>query len=318
MKKTLIYLFAATLLSITYAQAAETTEEISEVTVEEVKLWQDSIENNLQYERGIIELSGGVAKLNLPADYKFLNAEQAQYVLTDLWGNPEDESVLGLIVPDNQGIFFDEGYVFEVYYSEIGYVKDNDADKIDYDDLLKDLQQETADANKERETAGYAPVTLVGWASEPYYDKDRKVLHWAKELEFSGSEVNTLNYNVRFLGRKGVFVANAIADITQLSAVQEDMPKIMDMVQFNDGYRYQDFDPSIDDVAKWTVGGLVAGKVLAKVGFFALIAKFWKVIAVAVIGFFGVFWKRIRRKNEDENLSTTSKNEDSENGKDER
>ena len=283
---TFITIFAVT---VVYSQETETIE-----TENEWKHYTDSIESTLKYEYGAIELENGVARLVIPVGYKFLNAQQAQFVLADIYGNPEDESVLGLIIPENQSIFFeDAGYVFEVYYDEIGYVKDGDADHINYNDLLKNLQKETDGANPKRIEAGYNPITLVGWASKPYYDKNKKILHWAKELKFGDAEVNTLNYNVRFLGRKGVLVLNAIADMPALPVVQEDLPKILDIVQFNAGYKYKDFDPSIDEVAKWTIGALVAGKVLTKVGIGALLLKFWKVIVLAVSAFFGGFGKKL-------------------------
>jgi uncharacterized membrane-anchored protein len=37
-------------------------------------------------------------------------------------------------------------------------------------------------------------------------------------------------------------------------------------------------------VAAYGIGGLIAGKLLAKAGFFALLLKFWKVLALAVVG----------------------------------
>lgn len=67
-------------------------------------------------------------------------------------------------------------------------------------------------------------------------------------------------------------------------------------MQFNDGYRYGDFNPSVDEVAGWTIGGLVAGKVLAKAGLFAVILKFWKFIAIGVVALVRIFWSRIRGK----------------------
>jgi len=48
---------------------------------------------------------------------------------------------------------------------------------------------------------------------------------------------------------------------------------------------------------------LVAGKLLAKVGFFAVLLKFWKLIAIAVFGFLGAFWKKIKGNKEEGNSS---------------
>ncbi|MDZ4667164.1 MAG: DUF2167 domain-containing protein [bacterium] len=55
-----------------------------------------------------------------------------------------------------------------------------------------------------------------------------------------------------------------------------------------------------DNVAAITIGGLVAGKVLAKVGFFAIMLKFWKLLALAAAGLFGAFWKKITGKKDHE------------------
>jgi uncharacterized membrane-anchored protein len=156
------------------------------------------------------------------------------------------------------------------------------------------MKEDVEKENAERKKAGFETAELVGWASPPFYDKDRKILHWAKEIKFGDADGNTLNYNIRVLGRKGVLVLNAISGMGSLNLVKQDLPKVLDIVHFNEGYAYKDFDPGIDEVAAWTIGGLVAGKVLAKVGLFAVILKFWKLIALAVAGAFGGGWKKMK------------------------
>ena len=91
-------------------------------------------------------------------------------VLTDLWGNPpSDDMTLGFILRDEQTLLSDTGYVFNLEYDAIGYVKDDDAEDIDYADLMKDMKSDTEDENKERIKLGYDPIELVGWASTPSY-----------------------------------------------------------------------------------------------------------------------------------------------------
>jgi uncharacterized membrane-anchored protein len=265
----------------------------------------DSIENSFNYEYGTIYLDNGVGKLNIPKGFKYLSPEQAERVLVDLWGNPKSDNLtLGLILPEKTGVMTTDSYVFNIQYDEIGYVKDDDADDINYDDLLTQMKEESVEENKLRIKEGYEKVTIIGWAAEPYYDKDRKILYWAREIKFGENEVNTLNYNIRILGRKGVFVLNAIATTKELPLVQTDISKVLDIFQFNDGYKYEEFDSSVDEVAAWTIGGLVAGKVLAKVGLFAVLAKFGKFIFFAILGLFGTFRKKIfnlfKKKNGDE------------------
>ena len=140
---------------------------------------------------------------------------------------------------------------------------------------------------------GYDGIELIGWAQPPYYDNTTKKLHWAKELHFEHYETNTLNYNIRVLGRKGFLTMNVIGEMNVLPMVQNDLDPILSSVEFNEGNRYADFNPDIDTVAAYGIGGLIAGKILAKAGFFALILKFWKVIAIGVVGAFGIFKKKI-------------------------
>jgi uncharacterized membrane-anchored protein len=115
----------------------------------------DSIEKSFHYEHGTIILKNGVGKINIPKGFKYLNAAQAEKVLVDLWGNPKSENLtLGLILPENQGVLEQKGYVFNIQYDEIGYVKDDDADDIDYDDLLTEMKEETVEENNKHRGLG--------------------------------------------------------------------------------------------------------------------------------------------------------------------
>ncbi|MFD2522680.1 DUF2167 domain-containing protein [Emticicia soli] len=265
-----------------------------------------TILQELKYEPAgkTIEL-GGMGKLTVPKGFKYLNSTQSKQVLEDIWGNPPNEAPLGMLFQENGSpVDSVNTWAFIIRYDPIGYVKDEDADDVDYKELLEQMQKEVEEANTERSKLGYGTVSLVGWASTPFYDKERKTLHWAKNLKFSGEETNTLNYDVRVLGRKGMFSLNAVGDLTALSQIK---PKINDMiasVSFSDGNRYQDYDSNLDQVAAVGIGGLVAGKVLAKVGFFALLAKFWKVIVGAIIVGGGAIRKFFGKKKDDTETDT--------------
>jgi len=253
----------------------------------------DSINTSFTFQTGEIDLGDGLVQLHVPTNFKFLDKEQSNTVLVDLWGNPPQET-LGMLFPENSKILGEEfTYAIEITYSEDGYVDDSDAKDIDYDDLLEEMQKDTNDGNEARRNMGYAAIEMVGWAAEPFYDENAKKLHWAKELHFEGETENTLNYNIRILGRKGYLNMNAISDIQQLHLVQQNIEGVINSVEFNLGNRYSDFNPDFDEVAAYGIGGLVAGKVLAKAGFFAMLLKFWKFIAIGAIGLFGAFKKRI-------------------------
>jgi uncharacterized membrane-anchored protein len=295
--KTLILSILTICYTCTSAFAGEGEKELTK----EEKKFVDSVRKIMKYETGLVGLTGGIAELNIPAGFKFLNKEQAEYVVTSLWGNPPQQGVLGLLVPQEWDPIFDSTYAFVISFENMGYVKDSDADKIDYADLLKDIRKEEPESNKQRTSMGYETIHMVGWASNPFYDKTKKVLHWAKELRFGNQEVNTLNYDVRVLGRRGILSLNAVTDIGHLNLVKRDIDKVLSMARFTSGNRYEDFDSKTDNVAAWTVGGLVAGKILAKVGGF----KFLKLIFIGIAAAIGAAWRFItgrRKKKEEETM----------------
>ena len=263
--------------------------------IQQIQL-MDSINKAMKYQTGVVKMSNGIAQLNVPAGFKYLNAEQSKYVLTDLWGNPARTDILGMLFPESGGPFADSSYAFVISYEDLGYVKDEDADKIDYDEMLKSMQKEEIEVNVERKKNGYPPIHIVGWAQKPYYDKTNKVLHWAKELKFGDSPDRTLNYEIRILGRKGVLSMNAVASMSELGLVKRDIDKVLHIAAFTEGNKYSNYDSKIDKVAAWTIGGLVAGKILAKVGLFAFFAKFFKLILVGLAGIGGAIAKFFKRK----------------------
>jgi uncharacterized membrane-anchored protein len=301
MKRTVYTLLILSLTTILRANNDPKTAQDS------LQMMMQGIEKTLRYEKGTVTIGDNLAKINIPTGFRFLDAEQAEYVVYQLWGNPKgaDEKLYGLVVPENIGITEDGSWAFVVEYSDMGYVNDEDADKINYDELLTDMRKDEKADNEQRTKMGFTTAHLVGWAQKPYYDKNKKVLHWAKEISFADSDENTLNYNIRVLGRKGVLVLNAVGGIGKLPEINGKIETILNSVEFQEGNRYADFNPSVDKVAGWTIGGLVAGKVLAKAGIFAFLAKFAKVIFVAIAAAGGAVWRWItgRRKEDDEEIA---------------
>jgi uncharacterized membrane-anchored protein len=271
-----------------------------------ITMMYDNVEKEFKYQTGTVTLEGGIAKINVPKGFRFLGKEDAEKVVYDMWGNPRTGSIAGLLTSENQKVLSENSWAFIITFDDMGYVSDTDADKINYDDMLKEIQEAEKEENKEREKEGFPAIHLVGWAQKPYYDKNRKVLHWAKELAFGGETDHTINYNVRVLGRKGVLVLNAVGNMGNLPDINNSIEGVLNSVEYTEGNKYQDFQPSLDKVAAWTIGGLVAGKVLAKVGILAVIAKFGKVIFLALAGGGSAVWRFIRgrRKEEDEEVAS--------------
>ena len=277
MKTKLTLLLLAGFLTFTgRVRAQDDTNELAQIAQ------MTQLLKSLKYQQGEIELRGGLAKLTVPPEFNFLGPDDAETVLVKLWHNPpSDFKPLGLLIPAGLTPLSSNAWVVTIDYSEEGYVKDDDAAKINYADLLKKMQSGTVEENKERQKQGYPAITLVGWAAPPHYDAATHKLYWAKDLLVEGADEHTLNYCVRMLGRKGVLELNAIAGIGQLVEIDKQTPQILGMVDFKEGSRYADFDPKVDQVAKYGIATLVAGGTLAAAAKLGLLKGLWVFIIAA-------------------------------------
>ena len=298
--KHFVLIIAAFLLwnTTAFAQEAPLTQEEEELIAQ---LQADSIKG----QTGSIQLPSAHCTLNVPEGFVFLGPYDSKHLLVDYWGNPEDRlnGVLGTMVKGDADIFYNVETAYVVSYDNCGYVSDKDAVSIDYDALLKDMQEGVEEENKNNPTG--QRWELLGWGWHPTYDNQKKVLAWSKHYRIDGVQ-EVLNYDVRVLGKAGFVVITAVASPDAKGQLMADNAAIINSVNYNDGFRYSDFNPETDHVAEWTIGGLIAGKVLAKAGVWAILAKFSKIIIIAVIGFFAAIRKRLAkwlgfRKDEEEN-----------------
>lgn len=225
-------------------------------------------EMGLNTQRGVIVLPGGLAQLNLPPELEYLDAQQTKKVVEDLWGNPPGATYHGMIVRSARDVVDPNCIAAIIQYEDAGYISDKDAAAIDFNELLKSMQEGEKEINKERKAQGFPGIHLVGWAEPPHYDKATNKVFWAKEIAFDGESERTLNYCIRALGRQGVLELNFVGSVKQLPAVRELAPKVLEAVSFTPGNQYADFNPNTDKVAGYGIAALVAGGVAAKAGLF--------------------------------------------------
>ncbi len=243
---------------------------------------------SLHYQTGTVTLPDGKAVLNLGDRFRYLPPEDTARILEDAWGNPKGTVTQGMIVPATLSPLDRDGWGVIVEYEDSGHVSDADAKEINFDDLLEDMQKSTQQDNEQRRKAGYETVDLLGWASKPYYDSTGKRLHWAKELKFASSEGNTLNYNIRVLGREGVLILNAVAGMSQFVAIKPELDEVVKVPQFTSGNRYADYNSVTDRKAEYGLAAMVAGGVAAKAGWLSGILLAFKKFFVLIL--LGLAW----------------------------
>ena len=259
------------------------------------------LESQLHPQSGTIHIKEASARLNLGDRYYFLPAAEAKRVLTEAWGNPPEtsSSVLGMIFPAGRK-FNDATWGAVIEYEETGHISDKDAASEDYGAVLADMKSASEEANAARKEQGYSASHVIGWAQAPTYDPATKTLIWARNIKFDDSETNTLNYDVRTLSRTGVLSLNMVDTMPNLPVVKAAATTLGSTVQFDQGARYADFDPSTDNLADYGLAGLVAGgaglAVAKKVGLLGILAlvlkKGFVVILAGAAGLFAWFKRR--------------------------
>ncbi|MEQ9505426.1 MAG: DUF2167 domain-containing protein [Hyphomonas sp.] len=252
---------------------------------------------NITPEHGAITLAKAPATLMVSDAFDFYGVADTRTILEDLWNNPPDENVLGMIFPAGLSpVDAPWGALFT--YEETGYVTDDDAASTDYAELLSQMQTNTRDYNQERVKLGYEEVELVGWAVPPSYDAATHRLIWAKDLLFASAEgAHTLNYDMRLLGRHGVLSVNLIGSMDALADVRAAGPDVLALASFNPGATYADYVKG-DKTAGYGVAALIAGgagaAVLKKAGLLAVVLAFLKkglvFIPIVLIG----LWRMVR------------------------
>ena len=96
--------------------------------------------------------------------------------------------------------FRDQGWGAVIEYEDTGHISDEEA-AADYNSVLIEMKSATERSRTTKPSPRLCSSKhLIGWAQQPTYDSYTKTLIWARNIQFEGQE-NTLNYDVRMLGR---------------------------------------------------------------------------------------------------------------------
>ncbi len=231
-----------------------------------------------------VDLGSDLAELEVPEGYAFADAENTRRVMQAM-GNQTDGSELGMVVPGAE----DQDWFIIFEWQPIGYVKDADKEKIDADELLEGIKEGTEEANEWRKENNIPALHVTGWAEPPNYDPASHNLVWAALAKSEGSTRNTVNYNMRLLGRRGVVSATLVDAADNLVQSKPHAAAVAKAFQFKTGNSYSEWKAG-DKVAAYGLTGLVAagaGAAAVKLGLFGALAKFFgkagKAIVLAVV-----------------------------------
>jgi uncharacterized membrane-anchored protein len=232
------------------------------------------------------------ATIAVPDGYLFLDEKNTRRFL-ELNGNPPQDGHY-LFAPDSLKWFS----VFS--FDPSGYVKDDE--KIDANELLKNLKESDGPGNEARKRLGMPMLYTDGWQVPPHYDQQTKRLEWGMRLKTQDGK-KIVNYTSRLLGRSGVMSAILVSDVDSLPGDTEEFKMALQQFSYVRGEQYSEFKQG-DKIAEYGLAALILGgaaAVATKKGFWAVIggffAAFWKLIAGVAIAAMAGLKSLFGRKN---------------------
>lgn len=189
---------------------------------------------------------GAIADLQIPAGYRFTDAEGASSLLKQM-NNPVPSGLIGILSP-NSGDWL---VIFE--FNEIGYVNDTGKEGMNPKVILKTIQDRSEAQNNSILNKGGLAAASVDWESQPIYDEKNHSLEWAVRAETQSGKV--INHTLVLMGRRGVL------DITMIQA--QGLPNAVSLKQlaknisFKAGHSYADYQKSDKTAVGVTLAKLV-------------------------------------------------------------
>lgn len=192
------------------------------------------------------------ATLHLKPGYLFAPPAVVDKMMADLPAPPSRSGVLGLIVAANtsSGQATIDWRAAAIQWLGTGHIKDSPA-SFDAPALLARLRQGVA---------GQPQAAILGWHSEPAYDRARHQLTWAITMrdDHNPPMAYVVNRNVKLV-RDGIFAFSITAPLADAAAGQSMARDILDSITPADRHRHDAFSPSIDRPSPLTLAALIAG-----------------------------------------------------------
>lgn len=226
---------------------------------------------------------GSIAEYDLPAGQHFVGADSLE-LFFKLTKNMRGGNEVGVVVSDEHWMMFFD-------YDEVGYVKDDDKDKLDPEKLMQSLVEAQQRGNEARKEQGWDEMKLVGWAAVPHYDEGTHNLKWALKLSSSADNYNEvwINENIRLLGRGGYMNVTLVANPERFESASRAAGTLLaSNFGYSSGQRYAEWKQG-DKIAAYGLSALVLGGgavAAAKMGLLSnlgvLLAKSWKLVVLGV------------------------------------
>jgi len=236
---------------------------------------------------------GNFSSLKLDESLLYLDKADTMEI-QEYFGNTVSGTEVGSVFPEND----EENWFVLFDYEEVGHISDKEKNKINAKELLKSYQEGTEAHNEE--LPEQEQLHVKGWHTEPYYDDKERTLIWALLAE-DYEKNSIINYNVRILTREGFVSVLLVTDEENLDEHIALLKKlILPNYSITAGFKYEDFDPSVDKESEFGLTGLILGgaglAIAKKAGLLGivlvLLKKFWIVLFAIPVA----IWRWFKKK----------------------
>ncbi|MDR1976694.1 MAG: DUF2167 domain-containing protein [Campylobacteraceae bacterium] len=210
------------------------------------------------------------AVVALPEGFYFLPASTANYI----------DNYCGMVSHKNMG-----GHIV-ISFHKTGYIKDSGAKDWDADEIFLSLKNSTESyTEQERASVTFKDIEVVGWVEKPIYDSQTHRLIWSASLRNKNPNATPprLRYSAYLLGREGYVMLDLVTDMDDVEADKAFVKELIENTRFNEGKRYEDFDPLTDDVAEFDLMALIDGVYDRKSEIELFVEKHWVLLLVGFI-----------------------------------
>lgn len=189
---------------------------------------------------------GTLADIDVPQGYR-LTGEAGARTLLQRMKNPLPDGLVGILAPDSGK------WWVVLTFTDVGYVKNADKERIDPASVLKAVQKRSEQQNAERAAQSMPSIVSVEWEQPPAYNADSHSLQWALRAETPSAKV--INNTALLLGRRGVL---EIITVQPYPAAADAIPleRLVKCITIKDGQRYADYERG-DRVADVTLAQLI-------------------------------------------------------------
>ena len=236
---------------------------------------------------------GNSVEIDLPAGFVLYEKTVAQDLIRK--GGGSVEGVMGAVLKPGTE------WSVVLYYNDIGYVTDDDADQLDASELLDQYKQGTIEQNKTRKSMGIPELFIDGWSEKPAYSKPSHHLTWG--LDGHDSDGKVINFITRILGRNGYISFDLIASPDIVVQSKQEAAPVLAGTRFKAGARYEDHkseDKSSGLGLRTLIIGGAGVAVASKAGFFLkLLIALKKGVILIFAGIAGFFKWLFGKKKKD-------------------